>query len=40
MLKNRPANRRRVLLVISETRDYGSEGKMRDVICSMRSSPT
>src|SRR5580704_17146436 len=29
MLKHRPENRRRVMLVISETRDFGSEGKMR-----------
>jgi VWFA-related protein len=32
LLKNRPANRRRVLLVIAETRDYGSEGKMRTTL--------
>src|SRR5205823_1408274 len=29
MLKHRPQNRRRVMLVIAETRDAGSEGKMR-----------
>jgi VWFA-related protein len=32
LLKNRPSNRRRVMLVIAETRDYGSEGKMRTVL--------
>src|SRR5437868_5087805 len=32
LLGNRPKERRRVLLIISETRDYGSEGKMRDVV--------
>ncbi len=32
MLGHRPKDRRRILLVISETRDYGSEGRMRDVL--------
>jgi VWFA-related protein len=32
LLKHRPADRRRVLLVISETRDMGSEGKMRTTL--------
>jgi VWFA-related protein len=32
MLNHRPSNRRRVLLVMAEARDYGSEGKMRDVL--------
>ena len=33
MLRHRPVDRRRVLLLISETRDYGSEGgKLRDVV--------
>jgi VWFA-related protein len=32
LLSHRPKERRRVLLIISETRDYGSEGKMRDVV--------
>jgi VWFA-related protein len=32
MLKHRPENRRRVMLVISETRDFGSEGKMRTTL--------
>lgn len=32
LLSHRPGNRRRVLLVMSETRDYGSEGKMRNVL--------
>lgn len=30
MLRSRPANRRRIVLVISEVRDHGSEGKVRD----------
>jgi VWFA-related protein len=32
MLSHRPSNRRRILLVLSEPRDYGSEGRMRDVL--------
>jgi VWFA-related protein len=32
MLRNRPSNRRRVLLVLSETRDRGSEGKLREAV--------
>lgn len=32
MLRRRPENRRRVLLLISETRDRGSESKKRDVL--------
>jgi VWFA-related protein len=32
LLRNRPSNRRRVMLVIAETRDYGSEGKMRTAL--------
>ena len=32
LLKHRPENRRRVMLVISETRDAGSEGKMRTTL--------
>lgn len=32
LLNHRPANRRRVLLLISETRDVGSEGKMRTAL--------
>jgi VWFA-related protein len=32
MLNHRPSNRRRILLVVAEARDYGSEGKMRDVL--------
>lgn len=30
MLRSRPASRRRILLVISEVRDHGSEGRVRD----------
>ena len=32
LLRNRPANRRRIMLVIAETRDQGSEGKMRTTL--------
>ncbi len=32
MLKRRPTNQRRILLLISETRDRGSEGRMRDAL--------
>jgi VWFA-related protein len=32
MLRSRPANRRRVVLLISETRDYGSEGRAREAL--------
>jgi len=31
-LRTRPANRRRVMLLISETRDRGSEGKLREAL--------
>jgi len=36
MLKNRPANRRRILLVISEVRDKGSEGKVREALMDLQ----
>jgi VWFA-related protein len=32
MLRRRPENRRRILLLISETRDRGSEGRARDAL--------
>ena len=32
MLKNRPSGRRRILLLISEKRDFGSESKIRDIV--------
>jgi VWFA-related protein len=32
LLKQRPAERRRILLLVSETRDEGSESKLRDAI--------
>ena len=38
LLRHRPANRRRVMLVIAETRDYGSEGKMRNVLLDAQFS--
>jgi VWFA-related protein len=36
MLRSRPANRRRILLVISEVRDHGSEGKVRDALMDIQ----
>ncbi len=36
MLKTRPETRRRVLLLISETRDYGSEAKVRDALTDLQ----
>ena len=35
-LRSRPANRRRILLLISETRDKGSEGKIRDALMDIQ----
>jgi VWFA-related protein len=35
MLRNRPANRKRVLLLVSEARDYGSEINVREVLTAM-----
>jgi len=32
LLKNRPSNRRRILLLIAETKDNGSEGKIREAL--------
>jgi VWFA-related protein len=32
LLRNRPSNRRRILLIIGETRDRSSEGRVRDVL--------
>jgi VWFA-related protein len=34
LLKNRPNNRRRVLLLVSETQDKGSEGRIREALLS------
>ena len=36
MLRSRPANRRRILLLISEVRDKGSEGKVRDALLDIQ----
>lgn len=36
LLRSRPANRRRVLLLISETRDYGSEGRAREALLALQ----
>ncbi len=36
MLKRRPANRRRVLLLISETRDVASEGRGREALVELQ----
>jgi len=38
MLRTRPNNRRRVLLVISETRDLGSSGKLREAVLDAQLS--
>lgn len=35
MLRNRPRDRRRVLLLISETRDIASEGKVREALTNL-----
>jgi VWFA-related protein len=32
MLRSRPANRRRIVMLVSETRDFGSEGRARDAL--------
>ncbi|HLN02761.1 MAG TPA: VWA domain-containing protein [Bryobacteraceae bacterium] len=36
MLRSRPGNRRRILLVIAEVRDKGSEGKVRDALLDIQ----
>jgi VWFA-related protein len=36
MLKNRPANRRKVILLVSETKDGGSEGRVRDALLDIQ----
>jgi len=36
MLRSRPANRRRILLLISEVRDKGSEGRVRDALIDVQ----
>jgi len=36
MLRSRPANRRRILLLISEVRDHGSEGRVRDALLDIQ----
>ncbi|PYT23884.1 MAG: hypothetical protein DMG58_27155 [Acidobacteria bacterium] len=36
MLRSRPANRRRILMLISETRNRGSEGKVRDALTDIQ----
>lgn len=36
MLRTRPANRRRILLLIGETRDMGSEGRAREALIDMQ----
>jgi VWFA-related protein len=36
MLKTRPESRRRVLLLIAEARDYGSEAKVRDALTDLQ----
>ncbi len=36
MLRSRPANRRRILLLVSEVRDHGSEGKVRSALLDVQ----
>ena len=36
MLRNRPVNRRRIVLLISETRDYGSQGRARETLIGLQ----
>jgi VWFA-related protein len=36
MLRSRPVNRRRIALVIAETRDYGSEARAREVLSELQ----
>jgi len=36
MLRSRPDNRRRILLLIAETRDKGSEGRVRDALTDIQ----
>jgi VWFA-related protein len=38
MLRKRPKDRRRILLVIGETRDYGSEGRGRETLINLELS--
>ncbi|HWB95665.1 MAG TPA: VWA domain-containing protein [Bryobacteraceae bacterium] len=38
MLRSRPANRRRVLLLVSETRDGASEGRVKDTMLALELS--
>lgn len=40
MLKKRPSNHRRVILLISETQDRGSEAKVRDALIDLEISNT
>ena len=32
MLKKRPANNRKIILIVGETRDEGSEGRVRETL--------
>ena len=36
MLRNRPQNRRRVILLVAETRDMGSEGRGRETLINLQ----
>jgi VWFA-related protein len=38
MLRTRPKDRRRIMLVIGETRDYGSEGRGRETLINLQVS--
>jgi VWFA-related protein len=36
LLRNRPLNRRRIILLVGETRDYGSQGRNREALLSLQ----
>jgi VWFA-related protein len=40
LLRNEPENRQRVLLLISETRDHGSKGKIEDAVAAVGQANT
>jgi len=36
LLRSRPANRRRIMLMVGETRDFGSQGSARETLMSLQ----
>lgn len=36
LLRSRPSNRRRIILLVGETRDYGSQGRNRETLLSLQ----